>query len=564
MNAEVREALAQEANEPTDHASLLERQRDILEAIVRGDPLCETLAALCRVVEAEAIGRVRASIFLVDPDKRCLRTGAAPSLPEDYNAAVDGIGIAPGVGTCADAAATGRVVVTRDFATAPSWEGLRHLPMAIGLHAAWSMPILGADGSVLGTFGTYFPETREPTAGERDLVAVASRTAALAIEHDRAIKTLQANARTQRELLARERENARLLARVAEAARTIHGCATVDRVLRATAEASCHILEAQVAIASLTPDEDGAPPLASTSYSQGTLTVADAHSWLVARMVGHDGTEIGQIQVGDRVDGEFGDADQAILRQFAQIAAVALENAQLYERLREQDRRKDEFLAMLAHELRNPLAPIRTSLHILRMTDDPAVVSRSRDVMERQLAHLIRLVDDLLDVSRITRGKVTLNRERLDLRDVVVSALELARPLIDANAHRLAVTLPDGPLPIDGDRTRLAQVLANLLNNAAKYTQPGGDIALLVDRDAHAWRLRVRDDGIGIPRDMLARVFDMFTQIDQSIDRAQGGLGIGLTLVRRLVQLHGGEVSVESEGTCKGSTFTVRLPAVST
>jgi len=265
--------------------------------------------------------------------------------------------------------------------------------------------------------------------------------------------------------------------------------------------------------------------------------------------------------VAERIDGEFDEADQAILRQFAQIAGVAMENAQLYERLRGQDRRKDEFLAMLAHELRNPLAPIRTSLHILRLTDDPVIAERSRDVMERQLAHLIRLVDDLLDVSRITRGKVTLNSERLELRDVVVSAVELARPLLDANAHSLAIELPDGPLPIDGDRTRLAQVLANLLNNAAKYTQPGGHVALRVRREGTQWRIDVQDDGIGIPRDMLARVFDMFTQIDQSIDRAQGGLGIGLTLVRRLVQLHGGEVDVRSEGTCKGSTFTVHLPA---
>jgi len=561
MNAQVRDVPLPDALEAPAPAALLERQRDILESIVRGDPLCEILAALCRAVEAEAGGRVRASIFLVDTERRCLRTGAAPSLPADYNAAVDGIGIAVGVGTCAEAAATGHVVVTSDLASAPSWEGFRHLPLALGLHAAWSMPIKGADGSVLGTFGTYFPESREPARAERDLVAVVSRTAALAIEHDRAMKSLEAGARAQREMLARERENARLLARVAEAARTIHGCATVDSVLRATAEASCHILEAQVATASLTPDDDGAPPLASTSYSRGTVRVEDARSWLVARMVGHDGTEIGQVQVAERIDGEFDEADQAILRQFAQIAGVAMENAQLYERLRGQDRRKDEFLAMLAHELRNPLAPIRTSLHILRLTDDPAIAERSRDVMERQLAHLIRLVDDLLDVSRITRGKVTLNSERLELRDVVVSAVELARPLLDANAHSLAIELPDGPLPIDGDRTRLAQVLANLLNNAAKYTPPGGHVGLRVQREGTQWRIDVRDDGIGIPRDMLARVFDMFTQIDQSIDRAQGGLGIGLTLVRRLVQLHGGEVDVRSEGTCKGSTFTVHLPA---
>jgi signal transduction histidine kinase len=279
-------------------------------------------------------------------------------------------------------------------------------------------------------------------------------------------------------------------------------------------------------------------------------------------MIGHDGIEVGCVQVAEPRNGRFSEADQAILRQFAQIAAVALENAQLYERLRDQDRRKDEFLATLAHELRNPLAPIRTGLHILRMTSDPEMAAKSRDVMERQLGHLVRLVDDLLDVSRITRGKVTLTRQRLDLREVVDHAVELARPLIDANGHTLVLAVPDEALFVDGDATRLAQVLANLLTNAAKYTPPGGRLALEVEPQPDTLVVRVRDNGIGIPPEMLGRVFDMFTQVDHSIDRAQGGLGIGLTLVRRLVALHGGTVEVTSPGVGKGSTFTVRLPAV--
>jgi PAS domain S-box-containing protein len=963
--------------------ALLARQAEVLEAIVRGDPLPSLLDALCRIVEDEAAQGVRASILLVDPRHQCLRTGGAPSLPDHYNAAVDGIGIAPGVGTCADAAATGRVVVTPDFEAAPGWDGIRHLPLALGLRGAWSMPIRNADGEVLGTFGTYFPEVREPTDDERTLVAVLAQTAALAIERQRSDAALRASERRHRfladlaaatqqlddaaevmatsarmlaehlgvdrcayaeiegetpddaifvvagdhpigvpsivgrwpmgafgedctrcmfegrpyivddtehdariaaddlpayratliraviclpllkrgkltaamavhqktprrwthdevelvervvggcwealqrlrvtrglrdseaayramvdanpecvtlidtdgtilqinasglahvqadaadeivganamdlvapehreayralhgrvcagepatmqfdlvgrrgahmsmettavplpvpgggfrhlaltrdmtermradraleqsrqrldiavrlsgvgffycdlpfdelmwdervrdhffmapgarvtiadfyarlhpedreptrtaidasiarnehydvvyrtvhprtgewkwiralggasygpdgtpvrfdgvtlditaersaqEHLARmlegERENARLLGRVAEAARTIHACDSIDAVLRAVADASRRILGAQVATAALLPEDEHAQPISMTSFASGAVPgVDEPRRWLVAPMVGHDGADVGRVQVADKAEGEsFTDADEAILRQFAQIAAVALENARLYERLRDQDRRKDEFLATLAHELRNPLAPIRTGLHILRMTTDAAMAEKSREVMERQLGHLVRLVDDLLDVSRITRGKVTLTRERLDLRTVVDSAVELARPLIDAGGHHFELTLPDAPLPVDGDRTRLAQVLANLLNNAAKYTRPGGHIALDVNQAKGCYVIQVRDDGVGIPAEMLPRVFDMFTQVDQSIDRAQGGLGIGLTLVRRLVGLHGGSVDVSSPGVGQGSTFTVKLPA---
>src|SRR5688572_24385921 len=855
MNAQASEA---QLASITTTRSLLIRQREILEAIVRGDPLPDILAALCLLVESEANDHVRASILLVDDSGPCLRTGAAPSLPDDYNSAVDGIGIAPGVGTCADAAATGRIIVTRNFATDPAWDGLRHLPMGLGLHAAWSMPIRNAAGKTLATFGTYFPEPREPVQEERELVGLLAQTAALAIERDHddarlraserrhrflaelaaamqplddaedvmatsatllaehlgvdrcayaeiegatadeavfvitgdyiaqhsrhdvpsivgrwdvrafgnectrqmlegesyvvhdseddpritpddrpayratmiravicvpllkrgrftaamavhqkvprawtheeielvglvvarcweTLERLRAQAAVRRDIIARaeadralaqsrqrldiavrlsgvgfwycdlpfdelvwdertcahffmppdptvtildfyarlhpedreptrraidaaisqqaaydivyrtvhpltgawkwiralggttyapdgtptrfdgvtldvtaertaqqhlarllesERANARLLARVAEAARTIHACDSVDNVLRAVADASRRIIGAH----------------STTATLAGEASIDDAHGWLVAPMIGQDGVPLGEVRVAGRNEGAFTDSDEAILRQFAQIAAVALENARLYERLRDQDRRKDEFLATLAHELRNPLAPIRTGLHILRMTSDPAMATKSREVMERQVGHLVRLVDDLLDVSRITRGKVTLSREPLDLHDVVDTAVELSRPMIDAHAHTLHLNVPDHPLPLDGDRTRLAQALANLLNNAAKYTPPGGRIAVDVEPAPGAWRVRVRDNGIGIPADMLGRVFEMFTQVDHSIDRAQGGLGIGLTLVRRLVELHDGSVDVASEGPGTGSTFTVQLP----
>ena len=229
------------------------------------------------------------------------------------------------------------------------------------------------------------------------------------------------------------------------------------------------------------------------------------------------------------------------------------------------DRRKDEFLAMLAHELRNPLAPLRNSVHILQLTAvGDATVQRVCEMMDRQVIHLVRLVDDLLEVSRITRGKVDLRLESLDLLTILKGAIDTSRPLVEAGNHQLTVELPDRPLYMQGDPVRLSQVFSNLLNNAAKYTNPGGHISLKATREEDEAVVQVRDDGIGIPLEVQSQVFDMFMQVDRSTSRAQGGLGIGLTLVRTLVEMHNGRVSVASEGRDCGSEFTVRLPLTST
>ena len=229
--------------------------------------------------------------------------------------------------------------------------------------------------------------------------------------------------------------------------------------------------------------------------------------------------------------------------------------------LSEADHRKSEFLATLAHELRNPLAPIRTGLDLLRMTPrDPDALARVHAMMDRQLGHLIHLVDDLLDIARITRGKIELKRENVDLKAIAQMAVETSAALIESHGHRLDVDLPEEPLPLEADVTRMVQVLSNLLNNAAKYTPAGGRVALSAWReDGHAV-VAVSDSGIGIPPDAIGSVFEMFTQVRGSLDRAQGGLGIGLSLVRRLVELHGGRVNAFSAGRGQGSTFTVRLP----
>jgi signal transduction histidine kinase len=257
----------------------------------------------------------------------------------------------------------------------------------------------------------------------------------------------------------------------------------------------------------------------------------------------------------------FSPAEQGYAEELAGRAAMAIDNARLYREVQEADRRKNDFLAMLAHELRNPLAPIRSAVYILRKIGSTEPQARwAQDVIERQLNQMVRLVDDLLDVSRITRGKIVLQIGRVDLAAVVDSAVETARPLIEAAGHQLTVNLPAEPVVVQGDLTRLAQVLGNLLNNSAKYTEKGGRISITVRRQGAQAVVQVCDSGIGIPPDMLPHVFEMFAQVDRSVGRSQGGLGIGLTLVKSLVEMHGGTITAASAGPGQGSEFTVSLP----
>jgi signal transduction histidine kinase/CheY-like chemotaxis protein len=237
------------------------------------------------------------------------------------------------------------------------------------------------------------------------------------------------------------------------------------------------------------------------------------------------------------------------------------ETSRLNAQLKSADQAKDEFLAMLAHELRNPLSPIVSALDLLRR-QGPGAPSFGKllDVIDRQARHLTRLVDDLLDVSRITRGVIELRRDPIHIRSVLLQAIDSVRPLIESENHTLSLSIPDAPIFVLADAVRLTQVFSNLLTNAAKYMSPGGRIDLSVALDESSVAVRVGDTGIGIEKDMLPRIFDLFIQAPQALDRSKGGLGIGLTLVRRLVALHGGSVEARSEGAGKGSEFVVRLP----
>ncbi len=263
-------------------------------------------------------------------------------------------------------------------------------------------------------------------------------------------------------------------------------------------------------------------------------------------------------------------ARQEAERARERMEMVARENARLYQEICKSDRLKDEFLAMLAHELRNPLAPIRNALHLIHLADPDGRGPQAGHVavIDRQVSHLVRLVDDLLDVSRISQGKINLQKDRVELARILERAIESSQPLIQARRHRLSVELPAVPSWVEGDPVRLVQVFSNLLNNAAKYTPEGGRIELMVEVDGpnvqprRLASIRVRDNGIGIAADVLPHLFDLFAQNKTTLDRADGGMGIGLTLVRQLTEMHGGTVHAHSEGPGKGSEFVVSLPLV--
>jgi signal transduction histidine kinase len=294
---------------------------------------------------------------------------------------------------------------------------------------------------------------------------------------------------------------------------------------------------------------------ANRSLAQANTQLAQANTTLQAEKT----RELQALnQTLQRANSELESANISLQNEITERARVELA-------LKEADRHKDEFLAMLAHELRNPLAPIYNAVQLMRRksVDDPQLVW-SRDVIERQTMHLSRLVDDLLDVSRITRGKINLTKELLDITNLISRAVETTHPLVVERAHDLVIDIPDEPLHVLGDPTRLTQALGNVLSNAAKYTERGGRIKVRVSREGPEVLIRVSDNGEGIPADLLPVIFNLFTQLDRTSGHAQGGLGIGLALVRKLVEMHGGSVTAHSEGAGRGSEFTIRLPFQST
>ena len=296
-------------------------------------------------------------------------------------------------------------------------------------------------------------------------------------------------------------------------------------------------------------------------FSGATDRHPPLRGWLCVPLIGRDGRNLGALHASDKFAGDFTAEDEAIALQLATIAASAMENCAAYQEILDIDRRKDEFLAVLAHELRNPLAPILAAAAVLRLGHSKnRRIQRVGDVLERQGMQLTRLIDDLLDTSRIGRGQLALAKEVIDIGTVVDRALDAIRPAIAERRHEVTIALPPGPLQLQADATRLTQVLCNLLNNAVKYTEPGGHIWIKVAPKKRDVMISVRDNGIGMPPDFISHAFELFHQAEPGKPYARGGLGIGLSLVRRLVEMHGGTVAAHSQGLHKGSEFVVHLP----
>jgi signal transduction histidine kinase len=294
-----------------------------------------------------------------------------------------------------------------------------------------------------------------------------------------------------------------------------------------------------------------------TAYAKPFADINAAHTWVTPA----ESYSIVEADERNRVIATLQQKAAALEAETKQRAVLEVALRGKIDELAEVDRRKDEFLAMLGHELRNPLAPVTTALQIMRIHEsEPGRVARSREIVERQIEHMTRLIDDLLDVSRITRGKIELREQPLLLSSVIERAIESARPLVDERGHRIHLDLPTEPVMFLADPARLAQVFANLLNNAAKYTDVGGRIWVRARVDGNQLVVSVKDDGPGLTKDLRNHAFDLFMQGPQTRARARGGLGIGLTLVRRLVELHGGSVEALSEGAGRGTEFVVRLP----
>ena len=302
----------------------------------------------------------------------------------------------------------------------------------------------------------------------------------------------------------------------------------------------------------------------AASEDQSMYLAAGIRSVQTTPLISGRGRLVGMLSTHWATRHEPMDRELRNLDILARLTADLIEQRLAEQELREADRRKDEFLATLAHELRNPLAPVRTGIHLLRVGPaDPALHRRITDTMERQITHIVRLVDDLLELSRVSLGRIELQKQVVTLTSLVRRGVETMGPVIEAAGHRLAINLPAEPVWLDVDPVRLSQVIGNLLNNAAKYTESRGAITLEGAVSGDCVSVSVRDTGAGIPAEMLPRVFDLFTQVDRTLGHAQGGLGIGLALVKHLVEMHGGGVEAHSDGPGRGSEFVIRLPIVS-
>lgn len=453
----------------------------------------------------------------------------------------------------ASALAQGQRIVIQDIEQCDFMSGSDDIAMyrKLGIRALQTTPLTSRAGAIVGTISTFWNEAHEPSEHELQTFDILARQAADLIERAQANEALRVSEK-------------RLLTIIEQLPA---GVGVSDKTGAWTLHNSWMEKYSPTGI----PSSQSGDALHWRAWDEhGKLSTPE--QWPCRRAL--DGETV--------VPGlDVVHTDDAGRESWMRVSAAPLSNdagevigaccvvqdttqvKQAEQALKEADRRKDEFLATLAHELRNPMAPIRSGLEILRLTGSSSQSTEHiHGMLERQINQMVRLVDDLLEISRISGGKVELRRERIDLAAVLHNAVETSRALIDAGGHQLTISLPHESLTLDADPVRIAQVIANLLNNAAKYTDQGGQIWLTARRDGSEAIVSVRDNGMGIPGSMLFQIFNLFTQAERTYSRAQGGLGIGLTLVRTFTEMHGGSVEARSEGPGKGSEFVVRLPIV--
>ncbi|HEY4560921.1 MAG TPA: GAF domain-containing protein, partial [Lysobacter sp.] len=540
-------------------------QNALLERVALGHPRADCLRAVNRTIES-LYPHARGCFVLTDPDRGRIVEAVAPFPPEVITSLFDFPLDDPAFCTCTAAISRNRPFSCEDVAGDQGWDSMwRELCLSQRVRATYSVPVLRPnDGVAVGSFCLCLEEARAPDEWEQQIAVFASQIASMVVERDRVISALQeresqlagelADARSLHEVsveLISEHDDEALYTKIIDTAcaimhsqfaslQMLHGASRLQllahRGFSASAAAGWKWIDASCRTACGQALQAGRRVLfrdvrAMADTLGPELLAVYAETGIVAiqttPLTSRNGRIVGMLSTHWSYPHEPSEHELRLLDILARLAADLIERRQTDLHLRESDRRKDEFLAMLGHELRNPLAPLRNCLHILRMegaanSDDRALY----DIMDRQLTQLVRLVDDLLEISRITRGRIDLRRRHVALNDIVTIAVETSQPLLDAHAHRFLVELPDEPVVLDVDPVRIAQVLSNLLNNAAKYTPAGGRITLRARRVGDNVRISVVDNGYGVDARQQSQIFDLFTQCEHTRDQSRGGLGI--------------------------------------
>jgi signal transduction histidine kinase/DNA-binding response OmpR family regulator len=579
-------------------------QNEALRAAVSGESLEVALSVLVRTAIEQMGGDARAGFYVSNPEGTELHQ--VVGMPDSYARCVDGFKIGPDSLACGLVARTGEPVITRDVAKEPRWKPWLWLAEEYEFRSVWGFPVQTGVGKFVGTLALYFREPRDVTPRDHALAAALTHAAGIIIarhlaaeERDRvneALRSLNAQLVADVESMKRMQEVSTRMVAAGDFSALLDEILGAALGITGTDMGNIQLLEGEaLKIVSqrgfkapfldffdavhkgygatcgtamqrgervIVEDVTESPVFAGTPALEVVLA-ADVRAVQSTPLVSRSGRLLGMFSTHYRAAHRPSESDLRMLDLLARQAADLIESKKAEESLKEADRRKDEFLATLAHELRNPLAPLRNGLQVMKLARlDGNAVEQARAMMERQLVQMVRLIDDLLDLSRVSRGKVELKKERVALASVVQQAVETSRPLIEASGHDFKLDVLSEPIFVDADVIRLVQVISNLLNNAAKYTDRGGRVTLAVERQGSDAVVSVRDTGVGIPAHMLPKVFEMFTQVDRSLDKSQGGLGIGLSLVKKLVQMHGGTVEAKSDGHGMGSAFVVRLPVV--